>query len=120
MKLSEIKDALRAELITADDCLNMYLRAGTASDLMSDLLTGPTNGALLLTGLCNVQVVRTSVVAGVAAVVFVREKHPTPEMIAQANVHGLPLLSTSFTMFSACGRLFDKGLRGVETKAPRP
>lgn len=119
MKLSEIKEVLRAEIITTDDNLNMQFRAGTASDLMSDLLTGPTNGAFLLTGLCNVQVIRTSVVAGVAAVVFVREKHPTPEMIAQAQEHGLPLLSTPFTMFSACGRLFEKGLRGVEIKAPR-
>jgi len=120
MKLSDIKEILHAEVISADDGLTMRVETGTASDLMSDMLTGPTNGALLLTGLCNVQVVRTSVVAGVAAVVFVRGKRPTPEMTTQAREHGLPLLSTPFTMFSACGRLFGKGLRGVEVKVPRP
>ena len=116
MRLSDIKETLRAEVIVGDDKLNIRARAGTASDLMSDMLTGPTNGAVLLTGLCNVQVVRTSVVAGVVAVILVRRKRPTPEMITQAREHGLPLLSTPFTMFSACGRLFDKGLRGVEKR----
>ena len=96
----------------------MHVKAGAASDLMSDMLTGQNNNAVLLTGLCNVQVIRTSVIAGVAAVVLVRGKEPTPEIIAQAREHGLPLLRTPFTMFTSCGRLFSLGLRGVEEKAP--
>ncbi len=119
MNLADIRDVLRAEVIVGSDKLDLLVRAGTASDLMSDMLTGPTNGAVLLTGLCNLQAIRTSVVAGVVAVVFVRGKRPSQEMISQAHEHGLPLLSTPFTMFSACGRLFSKGLRGVEEKAPR-
>ncbi|MFH1242399.1 MAG: DRTGG domain-containing protein [Pseudomonadota bacterium] len=119
MNLADIRDTLRAEVIVGNDKLDLPVRAGTASDLMSDMLTGPTNGAVLLTGLCNVQVIRTSVVAGVVAVVLVRGKRPSQELISQAREHGLPLLSTPFTMFSACGRLFSKGLRGVEEKAPR-
>jgi predicted transcriptional regulator len=119
MNLADIRDVLRAEVIVGNDKLDLPVRAGTASDLMSDMLTGPTNGAVLLTGLCNVQVIRTSVVAGVVAVVLVRGKRPSQELISQAREHGLPLLSTPFTMFSACGRLFSKGLRGVEEKAHR-
>lgn len=119
MKLADIRDTLRAQVIVGNDKLDLSVKAGTGSDLMSDMLTGPTSGAVLLTGLCNVQVVRTSVVAGVVAVVLVRGKQPAPEMVTQAREHGLPLLSTPFTMFSACGRLFDKGLRGVEEKASR-
>jgi len=86
---------------------------------MSDILTGPTGGALLVTGLNNVQVVRASAIAGVAAVVLVRDKRPDQEAIAQAKEHDLPLLSTSFTMFSTSGRLFSMGLRGVEVTPPR-
>lgn len=96
--------------------MDTSVHAGTGSDLMSDMLTGPTDGAVLLTGLNNVQVIRTSVVAGVAAVVLVRGKKPTPEVIDQAREHGLPLLSTPFTMYSSCGRLCVRGLRGVEEK----
>ncbi len=117
--MADIRDTLHAQVIVGNDKLDIPVRAGTASDLMSDMLTGPTSGAILLTGLCNIQVIRTSVVAGVVAVVLVRGKRPAAEMVAQAREHELPLLSTPFTMFSACGRLFGKGLRGVEQKASR-
>jgi len=116
LKLADVKEALRAEILVGNDKLDISVTNGASSDLMSDLLTGPTDGAVLLTGLNNIQVIRTSVIAGVAAVVFVRGKQPNTEMINHAKEHGLPLLSTKFTMFSSCGRLFAKGLRGVEKR----
>ena len=120
MKLSDIKEILHAEIIVGHDRMDISIRRGAATDLMSDLLTGNNDGVVLLTGLCNVQAIRTSVIAGVAAVVLVRGKQPTPEIITQAREHGLPLLSTPFTMFTSCGRLFSKGLRGVDEKIPTP
>lgn len=116
LTLADIKEQLQAEILVGNDKLDMPVMAGASSDLMSDLLTGPTNGAVLLTGLNNIQTIRTSVIAGVTAVVFVRGKRPNPEMINRAREYGLPLLSTKFTMFSSCGRLFAKGLRGIEKK----
>jgi DRTGG domain len=114
MKLADIKETLRAEVIVGQDKLDLPVETGCASDLMSDLLRGPTNGAVLLTGLNNIQVIRTSVISGVVAVILIRDKKPTPEMTSLAVEHGLPVLSTPFTMFSSCGRLFNMGLRGVE------
>jgi predicted transcriptional regulator len=120
MKLSDVKDALKAKVIFGDDQMDMEVTAGAASDLMSDLLRGPPKtGVVILSGLNNIQVIRTSVIAGVSAIVFVRDKEPSQDMIAHAQEHDLPLLSTPFTMFTACGRLFRKGLRGVEKKPPR-
>ena len=114
MKLTDIKDILRADILTGEELLDMTIEAGTGSDLMSDMLTGQNTDTVLLTGLCNAQAVRTSVIAGVKAIVFVRKKRPPAEVIELAVKHRLPLLSTPFTMFSSCGRLFAKGLRGVE------
>jgi len=116
MTLEDVRDILKAEVFVGDDKLTTTVTAGTGSDLMSDMLRVPKTGVILLSGLNTVQVVRTSVIAAVAAVVLVRGKRPTQDMIAQAAEHGLPLMSTPFTMFSACGRLFRCGLRGVETK----
>jgi len=120
MRLSDIRELLHAEVIVGQDKLDTPVKAGTASDLMSDMLTGENSGVVLLTGLCNVQVIRTSVIADVAAVILVRGKRPTQEMIVQAREHGLPLFSTPFTMYTSCGRLFSKELRGVEQKVPTP
>lgn len=120
MKLFEIKDVLKAEVVVGHNQLSREVVSGVGSDLMSDLLTGPTTGAVLLTGLNNVQVVKTAIVAGIGAVVLVRGKKPALDMIEHAKEHELPLMTTPFTMFSACGRLFRRGLRGVEGKIERP
>ena len=116
MKLSELKEILGASLITGRDKLDMEVEAGFGSDLMSDMLFRPTHGVLLLTGLTNIQVLRSSVISGVAAVALVRGKQPNQDMIDQAERHRLPLMTTSFTMFTACGKLYEKGLRGVDEK----
>ena len=118
MILSDIKEILRAEVIVGNDRLDVPVKAGAGSDLMSDLLWGPTTDVVLLTGLNNLQVIRSSVISGVAAVVLVRGKQPKEDVIAQAREHGIPLLTTPFSMFTACGRLFHKGLRGIDMKAP--
>jgi len=119
VKLSEIRDILKATLFVGEEKLDMRITTAAGTDLMSDLLRGPTHDVVLLSGLNNLQVIRTSVIAGVSALVLVRGKKPNQEMIEKARSHDLPLLSTPFTMFTACGRLFGKGLRGVDERLPK-
>jgi predicted transcriptional regulator len=113
MKLSEVKDILDAEVIIGDEKMDIDLGGGAASDLMSDLLRNPKEGALLLTGLTTIQAIRTSVIAGMAAIVFVRGKRPDPEIISYAREHEIPILSSSYNMYSSCGRLHGKGLKSI-------
>ena len=68
------------------------------------------DGALLLTGLINPQVVRTADVGGLSAIVFVRGKSPSPEAAAMARELDIPLFSTPHTLFQACGILYAQGL----------
>jgi predicted transcriptional regulator len=113
MKLSEVKETLEAEILVGHDKLDIQVTGGAASDLMSDLLRHPKEGALLLTGLNSIQVIHTSLIAGMAAVIFVRGKQPNSDMIALAMKHKLPLLSSHLNMYSSCGRLFSKGLKSI-------
>lgn len=119
MKLEKIREVLKANLRVGEDKLDLEIQVGAGGDLMSDFLRGPMNGAVILSGLNNLQVVRTAVIAGVAALVLVRGKEPDREMLAEARAHDLPVLTTAFTMFTACGRLFGQGLRGLDQKALR-
>lgn len=112
--LLEIKDLLNAVVLAGDDKLDISVAGSCAGDLMSDILRGVTEGTVLVTGLNNIQVIRTAVIVGVAAVILVRNKEPDESLIAHAREHGLPLLCTPYTLFTACGRLYEKGLRGVE------
>lgn len=114
VKLSEIKDLLDATVLVGDDKLDISVSGSCAGDLMSDILRGATDGTVLVTGLNNIQVIRTAIIVGVAAVILVRKKAPDETLVVHAREHGLPLLSTPCTMFTACGKLYEKGLQGVE------
>lgn len=113
MKLSEIVDTLDATLLIGEDQLGKDITTCGASDLMSDILAGVSEGCILLTGLTTVQVIRTAMVAGVGAVVFVRGKKPPPEVIEMAEAQELPLISSPYSMFVSCGRLHACNLTGL-------
>jgi hypothetical protein len=85
---------------------------GGAADLMSDVLAFGTEGMVLMTGLTNPQVVRTAEMAGVNVIVFVRDKKPPQETLDMAGEMGITLISTGYTMYEACGRLYAAGLPG--------
>ncbi len=113
MKLSEIVDTLDATLLIGEHKLGKDITTCGASDLMSDILAGVSEGCILLTGLTTVQVIRTAMVAGVGAVVFVRGKKPPPEVIEMAEAQELPLISSPYSMFVSCGRLHARNLTGL-------
>ena len=48
-------------------------------------------------------------------VVFVRGKIPTEDIVDMARENGMVLLSTKYSMFLACGRLYEAGLRSGES-----
>lgn len=114
MKLSEIKDALEAEVLSGHDQMEINIAGGGGADLMEDVLSAVAEGAVLLTGLTNEQVLRTARIAGVAAIVVVRGKRPDPKMLEAAVTYAIPVLRTRFSLFVACGRLYMNGLRGLD------
>ena len=114
MKLSDIVKALDATVLACEDRIDINVETCGASDLMSDILAALSEGCILLTGLTTVQVVRTAMVAGVGAVVFVRGKVPPREVIDLANSEGLPLISSPYSMFVSSGRLHACNLTGLD------
>jgi hypothetical protein len=103
-------------LLTGDAFLDKDITTCGASDLMSDILAGLSEGCILLTGLTTVQVVRTAMVASVGAVVFVRDKTPPAAVVELAEENQLPLISSPYSMFVSCGRLHACDLTGLDGK----
>ncbi len=110
MKLSEIISTIEGTLLFDAD-LEKEIPCACAGDLMSDVLSFTEPYSILLTGLCNPQVVRTAEMADISAIIFVRGKEPPPETVALAKERAIPLVVTSQTMFEMCGRLYQAGLR---------
>lgn len=113
MKLSEVVEFLNAKVVCGHDNLSREVYRAFASDLMSDVLTINTQNLLLLTGLTNIQTIRTSEMADVLNIVIVRNKKATAEMIEIAKEMGMVILECDYSMYKACGILFSKGLNPV-------
>lgn len=113
MTLKDIRELLEAEVISGEDRLDQEITAAGASDLMSDVLAFGKPGILLLTGLSNSQSVRTANIIDAKAILYVRGKRPDQEGIELAKGKNIPLLSTKFLMYTACGLLFSHGLSGI-------
>jgi hypothetical protein len=112
MTLEEVKDILQADVIVGSKLDTIEVQMGCGADLMSDVLAFAKNNCLLLTGLTNEQVIRTSEMIDVLAICFVRGKIPPEGTVELARKCGLTLLSTRLPMFEACGRLYRAGLIG--------
>jgi predicted transcriptional regulator len=114
MKLREIVELIEGQILSEVVDLEREVQGGCGADLMSDVLAYSLSNAVLLTGLCNPQVVRTAHMADVAAVVFVRGKSPPQDTIDLANQVGIPLISSPYGMFEMAGRLYRAGLLSSE------
>jgi hypothetical protein len=113
MKIREIVEILSGRIILENHELAEEVPRGGAADLMSDVLAFGCEGMVLMTGLTNPQVVRTAEMAGINLIVFVRDKTPPMETIDLARDSGMTLISTGYTMYEACGRLYQAGLPGL-------
>ena len=112
MKISTLKELLDGEVLCGDEHIDRDVHSACGSDMMSDVLAYVKDQAVLMTGLVNLQVIRTAVMMDMLCVVFVRAKRPTAEMIETARESGIVLLTTDKRMYDACGILYQNGLTG--------
>jgi len=116
MKISDIQNLLKAEVLCCDEHLDGEVFSACGCDLMSDVLAYVKDQAVLLTGLVNPQVIRTAVMMDMVCVVFVRSKIPSEEMLSLAKDSGIVIMTTDKRLYEACGLLYANGLDGNKTK----
>ena len=102
-----------------NNLLNKDYSMAFASDLMSDALAMIQNypeSTILITGLCNSQVLRTAEMLDITCIVFSRGKLPSEEMLEMAEEIGITVISSPLTTYTACGELYVHGLPGTKRK----
>jgi predicted transcriptional regulator len=114
MKLSEIKEILDAEVLVGQEFLDKEVTSAFGSDLMSDVLAFVNESTVLLTGLTNPQVIRTAEMVDLFAIVFVRGKRPSEDILEMARKNNITILMTEDILYTACGKLYSRGLKGVD------
>ena len=76
MTVKDAMETLGARVLVGEDRLDQEVRSACGSDMMSDVLAFSKDHSILLTGLCNPQVIRTAEMLDIVCIIFVRGKKP--------------------------------------------
>ena len=114
MKIQEITSLISGTVVEGEAFCDRDIDCAFASDLMSDVLTLRTDkSVMLITGLCNMQTIRTCEMSDIKVVLFVRGKKVTDEMRELAEDNDMLLITTDLSLYRTSGILFNAGLSGV-------
>lgn len=113
MKINDIVKLLDAKIIIGETHLDKEIEHAFASDMMSDVLTVEIRNILLITGMSNIQTMRTAEMCDVQTVLLVRNKKATDEMKDIALQNDMILMEFNGSMFRASGILYSAGLKPV-------
>jgi serine kinase of HPr protein (carbohydrate metabolism regulator) len=111
MKISEIIERIKGNVVCGEDKLDHIVEFAFSSDLMSDVLTVEKQNLLLITGLANLQAIRTAEMSDIPYLVFARNKKVTQEMKEIAEENGMVLIESPSSMFRISGELYLAGIK---------
>ena len=89
MTVKDVRDVLGARVLAGEEFLDREVKSACGSDMMSDVLAFSKDHSVLLTGLCNPQVIRTAEMLDIVCIIFVRGKKPDESMLEMARDRGL-------------------------------
>ncbi|MCD6661354.1 MAG: hypothetical protein LT105_14425 [Lentimicrobium sp.] len=113
MTIKEVVKLLDAKVVSGEALLESEVEYAFASDLMSDVLTVEMDNVMLITGLANLQAIRTAEMSDIGKIIFVRKKRATDEMIRLAAENDIILIECDYSLFKTSGILFQNGLKPV-------
>ncbi len=113
MKIRDIVERLGAKVITGDIHLEREVEFAFASDLMSDVLTLDNANMLLITGLSNMQAIRTAEMSDITTLIIARNKKISEEMKIVAAENDMVLIESPYSVFRISGELFRAGINPV-------
>ena len=113
MKIDKIVQLLEARILCGHHRITDEISKAFSSDLMSDVLTLDTENILLLTGLANIQTIRTAEVAEIQYLVIVRNKKVTTDIVDLANELNMVIIESPFSMYKASGILYTNGVNPI-------
>ena len=112
MTIRDMQKVLDAQFLYGEELADLDAQFVFSADMMSDVLAYCGKCSVLITGLCNPQVVRTAEMLDICCIIFVRGKMPDEKMLALARGKSIAVLATEHDMFTTCGILYENGLRG--------
>jgi predicted transcriptional regulator len=113
MRVGDIADKLEGQVLTKDADLQKEIEYAFSSDLMSDVLTRDYEHTVLITGLANVQAIRTAEMSDIELIIIARNKEVGKEMVSLAEDSGIVLMKCGYSLFRISGILYNAGIKPI-------
>jgi hypothetical protein len=113
MSIKEIAVIIDGKVICCEEKINTTVEYAFASDLMSDVLTIEKENLLLITGLANLQTIRTSEMSDISCIIFARDKKIGNEIITLARENKMILVVSPHSVFYIAGELYKAGIKSI-------
>lgn len=110
MKINEILKLIEGNVVT-NTIYEGDLSYGLTSDLMSDILTLDIENGMLITGLSNLQTVRTAEMSDIPCILLARNKKASAEMIKLADQNDISIIESPFGVFKVSGILYANNIK---------
>ena len=113
MTIKEITEIIDGKVICCEEKLSTQVEYAFSSDLMSDVLTVEKENLLLITGLANLQTIRTSEMSDITCIIFGRDKKIGAEMVSLARENHMILVESPHSVFHISGELYKAGIKSI-------
>jgi predicted transcriptional regulator len=113
MTIKEITEIIDGTVICCEEKLSTSVEYAFSSDLMSDVLTVEKENMVLITGLANLQTIRTSEMSDIGCIIFARDKKIGTEMVKLAKENHMILVESPHSVFYISGELYKAGIKSI-------
>jgi predicted transcriptional regulator len=113
MTVRELAGIVDGKIICCEEKLSTTIEYAFASDLMSDVLTVEKENLVLITGLSNLQTIRTSEMSEISCIILARGKKTGEEMLSLAKENNLILVESPHSVFHISGELYKAGIKSI-------
>ncbi|PID93812.1 MAG: hypothetical protein CSA95_05870 [Bacteroidetes bacterium] len=110
MKLNRLIQEIEGKVITGEALLENEVEFAYSSDLMSDVLTIDKEDILLITGLNNIQTIRTAEMGDIRFIIFARNKKVNNDIKTLAEENEMLIIESPWSVFKISGTLFNLGI----------
>lgn len=114
MTLGEVVETLNLEVRTGKDQMDREVKGGYASDLLSDVIAGATEGDLWLTLQLHQNIVAVAFLNNLAGIVVVGGREPNADTLQKAEEQDVPVLVSPLPTYELAGMLYQLGIRRQE------
>lgn len=114
MTVQDIVSALSLEVFAGADRLSNPVAGGYASDLLSCVLAGASEGTVWITLQAHVNVIAVATLLNLSGVIITEGRRPDQESQTKANENGIPILLSTEDTFTVVSHLVPLGIVGCK------